>query len=53
MIDFKRRKRDIAAEVTAIEYDPNRTAASLCSSTRTARRAYILAPDGLDGRRDK
>src|SRR5881396_920182 len=25
-VDFKRRKRDIVADVMAIEYDPNRTA---------------------------
>src|SRR5437868_12546258 len=26
IIDFKRRKRDVAAEVIGIEYDPNRSA---------------------------
>jgi large subunit ribosomal protein L2 len=47
VIDFKRDKDGIMAKVTAIEYDPNRSAriALLCYSDGEKR--YILAPDGL------
>ena len=47
IIDFKRDKDGIPAKVTAIEYDPNRTAylALLCYADGEKR--YILAPVGL------
>ena len=46
-IDFKRRKDGVPAKVATIEYDPNRTATSPCCTTPTARKSYILAPQGL------
>ena len=47
IIDFKRDKVDIPAKVSAIEYDPNRSAfiALLCYADGEKR--YILAPLGL------
>ena len=36
IIDWKRDKDGVPAKVAAIEYDPNRNAASPCSTTRTA-----------------
>jgi len=47
IIDFKRKKRDIAATVTAIEYDPNRTARIALLQYADGEKAYILAPAGL------
>ena len=47
VIDFKRRKRDVAAEVIAIEYDPNRTARIALIQYTDGERTYILAPSGL------
>jgi large subunit ribosomal protein L2 len=46
-IDFKRRKRDIVAEVTAIQYDPNRSARIALIKYTDGELSYILAPDGL------
>src|SRR5580765_1902538 len=46
-VDFKRKKRDIAAEVLAIEYDPNRTARIALLKYSDGEQSYILAPDGL------
>src|SRR5436190_21594182 len=46
-IDFKRRKRDIAADVLAIEYDPNRSARIALIKYADGEQSYILAPDGL------
>ena len=46
-IDFKRRKRDIVAEVTAIQYDPNRSARIALIRYTDGEVSYILAPDGL------
>src|SRR5947207_7422248 len=46
-IDFKRRKRGVAAEVIGIEYDPNRTARIALVKYTDAELSYILAPDGL------
>ncbi|HIW48124.1 MAG TPA: 50S ribosomal protein L2 [Firmicutes bacterium] len=47
LVDFKRLKDGIPAKVTAIEYDPNRTAniALICYADGT--KSYILAPVGL------
>lgn len=46
-IDFKRRKRDVAAEVIGIEYDPNRTARIALIQYPDGEKNYILAPVGL------
>lgn len=46
-IDFKRRKHGVAAEVTAIEYDPNRSARIALIKYSDGEMSYILAPDGL------
>jgi len=47
IIDFKRGKRDIVAEVVAIEYDPNRSARLALLQYADGEKAYILAPVGL------
>ena len=47
IIDFKRRKIYIPATVTAIEYDPNRTANIALICYADGEKAYILAPEGL------
>ena len=47
VIDFKRRKRDIVAEVIAIEYDPNRTCRIALLQYTDGEKTYILAPVGL------
>jgi large subunit ribosomal protein L2 len=46
-IDFKRRKHGVAAEVVAIEYDPNRSARIALIKYADGEMSYILAPDGL------
>jgi large subunit ribosomal protein L2 len=48
VIDFKRRKRDVAAGVVAIEYDPNRSARIALLEYPDGEKAYILAPAGLE-----
>ncbi len=48
IIDFKRTKRDIVADVIAIEYDPNRTARIALLQYTDGEKAYILAPAGLN-----
>ncbi|MDR3402326.1 MAG: 50S ribosomal protein L2 [Chthoniobacter sp.] len=48
IIDFKRRKRDIVAEVKAIEYDPNRTCRIALLQYTDGEKTYILAPAGLN-----
>jgi large subunit ribosomal protein L2 len=47
IIDFKRHKRDVEAEVLAIEYDPNRTCRIALLRYTDGEKAYILAPVGL------
>ncbi len=47
IVDFKRRKIGIPAVVTAIEYDPNRTANIALIQYKDGEKAYILAPLGL------
>ncbi len=47
IIDFKRNKRSIEASVTAIEYDPNRSARIALLQYRDGEKRYIIAPDGL------
>ena len=47
IIDFMRGKRDMAAKVIAIEYDPNRTARIALLAYTDGEKRYMLAPDGL------
>jgi large subunit ribosomal protein L2 len=47
IIDFKRKKRGIVADVIAIEYDPNRTCRIALLQYTDGEKAYILAPVGL------
>jgi large subunit ribosomal protein L2 len=47
MIDFKRDKRNINAEVLAIEYDPNRNARIALVEYQDGEKRYILAPAGI------
>jgi large subunit ribosomal protein L2 len=47
IIDFKRNKLDVIGTVTAIEYDPNRTANIALISYKDGEKRYILAPNGL------
>ncbi|NCA98846.1 MAG: 50S ribosomal protein L2 [Clostridia bacterium] len=47
IIDWKRNKTDMKAEVVAIEYDPNRTANLALIQYLDGAKAYILAPEGL------
>src|SRR5438045_5463837 len=46
-VDFKRRKRGVAAEVLGIEYDPNRTARIALIRYSDGELSYVLAPNGL------
>jgi len=47
IIDFKRNKDGIPAEVIAIEYDPNRSARIALLKYADGQKRYILAPAGL------
>lgn len=47
LIDFKRNKIDVVAEVKTIEYDPNRTARIALLQYADGEKAYIIAPLGL------
>jgi large subunit ribosomal protein L2 len=47
LVDFKRKLRDVAARVEAIEYDPNRSARLALLAYETGQKTYILAPNGL------
>jgi large subunit ribosomal protein L2 len=47
LIDFRRDKAGIPAKVTAIEYDPNRTARIALLNYADGEKRYILAPVGL------
>ncbi len=48
IIDFKRTKRGVEAEVKAIEYDPNRTCRIALLQYPDGEKTYILAPVGLN-----
>ena len=48
IIDFKRKKRGVVAEVVGIEYDPNRTCRIALLKYVDGEKAYILAPSGLN-----
>jgi len=47
IIDFKRNKAGVAGQVTAIEYDPNRSANIALVEYADGERRYILHPVGL------
>ena len=47
LIDFKRRKDGVTALVSAIEYDPNRSANIALITYKDGEKAYIIAPKGL------
>lgn len=47
VIDFKRRHDGVAANVVAIEYDPNRTCRIALLQYEDGTKTYILAPVGL------
>ncbi len=47
IIDFKRDKFDVTAEVTTIEYDPNRSARIALVTYTDGEKRYIIAPQGL------
>ena len=47
LIDFKRQKFGVEAEVKTLEYDPNRTAHIALIEYTDGTKSYILAPVGL------
>ena len=47
IIDFKRRKLDVAAKVERLEYDPNRTSFIALIRYADGEQAYIIAPQRL------
>ena len=47
LIDFKRNKFDIVAEVKSIEYDPNRSAFIALLEYKDGEKRYIIAQNGL------
>jgi large subunit ribosomal protein L2 len=48
IIDFKRNKDGIRGEVTALEYDPNRSANIALIQYADGEKRYIVAPNGLN-----
>lgn len=47
IIDFKRNKFDVQAEVKSVEYDPNRTAFIALLEYSDGEKRYIIAPNGI------
>ena len=47
LVDFRRDKHGIPGVVTALEYDPNRTARIALVQYKDGERRYIIAPQGL------
>lgn len=47
IIDFKRQKSGVSAEVLSIEYDPNRSAFIALIQYEDGTKSYIIAPNGL------
>lgn len=47
LVDFGQSKKDIIAEVIALEYDPNRTAFIALVQYEDGEKKYVLAPKGL------
>lgn len=48
VIDFKRNKYNVPATVTAIEFDPNRSAHIALLTYADGEKSYIIAPDKLE-----
>lgn len=48
LVDFKRHDYEVEATVKAIEYDPNRSAWIALVNYANGKKAYILAPQGLE-----
>jgi len=48
IIDFKRNKDGVRGEVTALEYDPNRSANIALVQYEDGEKRYIIAPEGLN-----
>jgi len=47
LIDFKRDKKDMQAQVVSVEYDPNRTAFIALVQYTDGEKRYIICPNGL------
>merc|ERR1711881_264524 len=47
IIDFKRAKHDVSAEVLTVEYDPNRTSYISLIQYEDGEKTYIVAPEGI------
>jgi len=47
IVDFKRDKKDIPADVLTVEYDPNRSAFIALVQYTDGEKRYILAPQGI------
>ncbi|MEX0602028.1 MAG: 50S ribosomal protein L2, partial [Bacteroidota bacterium] len=47
LVDFRREKKGVPAKVSAIEYDPNRSARIALLAYADGEKRYILAPEGL------
>src|SRR5512137_1576866 len=47
LVDFRRSKHGVEATVSAIEYDPRRTARLALLEYKDGEKAYIIAPSGL------
>lgn len=47
LVDFKRRKDGIPAEVISVEYDPNRSARIALIQYEDGEKSYIIAPHGI------
>src|SRR4028119_78896 len=47
IIDFKRNKDGVRGQVTALEYDPNRSARIALVQYEDGEKRYIIAPEGL------
>ena len=47
VIDFKRNKTNVVAEVKTVEYDPNRTAFIALLEYADGEKRYIIAPNGI------
>lgn len=48
LVDFKRNKHGIEATITAIEYDPGRSARLALLEYKDGERRYIVAPSGIE-----
>jgi len=48
VVDFKRHDLDVEFEVKTIEYDPNRNARIMMVQSEAGKKAYYLAPQGIE-----